>query len=219
MIKSLLNGEQTMLSTNNWRATVDKDCKGPRIALIHGLLAGGHMQRHLLHFLRQAGYPDCSLYSNHHLPSLIAKDLAQAAKAGRPIVLLGYSQGGSQVIKVAKILKKQHIQCDLVISLAAGGLGRIYPAQWGFNMRHIPANIKRYLNYFAAIDRLGTDRQHDKNFARAESSSTHLENIAYPQSANIDHFSIVSCYPEERIKPEVKSLFLDRLLSELSLLS
>lgn len=208
-----------MLRKNNWRATAPQNYQGPCIALIHGLMAGSHMQRHLLHFIRQAGYKDCSLYSNHQLPSLIAKDLAQAAKAGRPIVLVGYSQGGSQVIKVAKVLQKQHIQCDLVISLAAGGLGRIYPAQWGFNMRHIPANIKRYLNYFAAVDHLGTDRTHAKNFAVAAGKLTHLENIAYPREANIDHFSIVSCYPQERIKPEVKSLFLDRLLDELALLN
>lgn len=205
-----------MLRKNNWRATAPQNYQGPRIALIHGLMAGSHMQRHLLHFIRQAGYKDCSLYSNHQLPSLIAKDMAQAAKAGRPIVLVGYSQGGSQVIKVAKVLQKQHIQCDLVISLAAGGLGRIYPAQWGFNMRHIPANIKRYLNYFAAVDHLGTDRTHAKNFAIAAGKDTHLENIGYPKEANVDHFSIVSCYPEERIKPEVKHLFLDRLLSELA---
>lgn len=198
-----------------WRANAAATYHGPCIALIHGLLAGGHMQRHLLSFLRNAGYADTSLYSNHQRPSVIAKDLAKAAKAGRPIVLVGYSQGGSQVLKVARLLKKQGIECDLVVSLAAGGLGRIYPAQWGFNMRHIPANIKRYLNYFAAVDPLGTDRKHSKNLAHAESNNTHIENIAYAKEAGVDHFSIVSCYPQERIKPEVKILFLDRLLDEL----
>lgn len=205
-----------MTSSQHWRANPANDYHGPKIVLIHGLLAGTHMQRHLLQFLRDAGYTDTSLYSNHQRPASIARDLIQAGQAGRPIVLIGYSQGGSQVLKVAKVLQQHHLDCELVVSLAAGGMGRIYPAQWGFNVRHIPANIKKYLNYFAAVDRLGTDRQYHKNLAVASSINTYVENIAYPVTANVDHLSIVRCYPTERVVPEVQKLFLERLLKELS---
>ncbi len=198
-----------------WHANLPVTSTGPRVALIHGLLAGKHMERHLLSFLRAAGYADTSLYSNHCSPARIADDLAVAARAGRPIVLVGYSQGGSQVLKVAKLLSQRGIETDLVVSLAAGGLGRFYFPQWGFNMRRIPAGIKRYLNYYAAKDVLGTDLLPFANLARAESKATYLENIGYPQSAGVDHFKIVTCYPASHVLPEVKALFLDRLLKEL----
>jgi pimeloyl-ACP methyl ester carboxylesterase len=206
------------MTSSNWRANPANNDNGPKIILIHGLMAGTHMQRHLLQFLRDAGYADTSLYSNHQRPASIAHDLIQAGQAGRPIVLIGYSQGGSQVLKVAKVLQQHNLACELVVSLAAGGMGRIYPAQWGFNVRHIPANIKKYLNYFAAVDRLGTDRQYHKNLAVASSINTHVENIAYPVTANVDHLSIVRCYPTERVVPEVQKLFLDRLLAELKMI-
>ncbi len=202
-----------------WHANLPATSSGPRIALIHGLLAGKHMERHLLSFIRAAGYADTSLYSNHLSPARIADDLAVAARAGRPIVLVGYSQGGSQVLKVAKLLAKRGIETDLVVSLAAGGLGRFYFRQWGFDMRRIPAGIKRYLNYYAAKDLLGTDLLPSANQARAESKDTYLENIGYEQSAGVDHFKIVTCYPATRVLPEVKALFLDRLLKELEQLS
>lgn len=203
------------MTSSNWRANPANNDHGPKIILIHGLMAGTHMQRHLLQFLRDAGYADTSLYSNHQRPASIARDLIKAGQVGRPIVLIGYSQGGSQVLKVAKVLQQHNLACELVVSLAAGGMGRIYPAQWGFNVRHIPANIKKYLNYFAALDRLGTDRQYHKNLAVASSINTHVENIAYPVTANVDHLSIVRCYPTERVVPEVQKLFLNRLLAEL----
>lgn len=202
-----------------WLANLPATSSGPRIALIHGLMAGKHMERHLLSFLRAAGYVDTSLYSNHLSPARIADDLAVAAQASRPIVLVGYSQGGSQVLKVAKLLSKRGIKTDLVVSLAAGGLGRFYFPQWGFNMRRIPAGIKRYLNYYAAKDVLGTDLLPFLNLARAESRDTYIENIGYPLSAGVDHFKIVTCYPAVRVLPEVKALFLDRLLTELGQLS
>jgi len=202
-----------------WQANVSASAPVPRIALIHGLMAGKHMERHLLSFLRAAGYGDTSLYSNHLNPARIADDLAVAARAGRPIVLVGYSQGGSQVLKVAKLLSRRGIKTDLVVSLAAGGLGRFYFPQLGFNMRRIPAGIKRYLNYYAAKDILGTDLLPSANLARAESRDTYLENIGYPQSAGVDHFKIVTCYPTVRVLPKVKALFLDRLLKELAELS
>jgi len=201
-----------------WHANLPATATGPRIALIHGLAAGKHMERHLLTFLREAGYADTSLYSNHLSPAKIADDLALAAKVGRPIVLVGYSQGGSQVLKVAKLLSKRGIDTDLVVSLAAGGLGRFYFPQWGFDMRRIPAGIKRYLNYFSAKDILGTDLRHSANLAYALSRDTHLENIGYPIEAGVDHFKIVTCYPAQRVLPEVRALFLDRLLAELAAL-
>jgi pimeloyl-ACP methyl ester carboxylesterase len=187
--------------------------------LIHGLLAGKHMERHLLSWLRAAGYADTSLYSNHLSPAKIADDLAAAAQVGRPIVLIGYSQGGSQVLKVAKLLSKRGIESDLVVSLAAGGLGRFYVPQWGFDMRRIPAGIKRYLNYYAAKDLLGTDLHPAANIAHAQSKDTMLENIRYATEVGVDHFKIVTCYPEQRVLPEVRALFLDRLLAELALLN
>jgi pimeloyl-ACP methyl ester carboxylesterase len=199
-----------------WRASTSESESGPRIALIHGLLAGKHMERHLLSLLRSAGFADTTLYSNHERPTVIARDLEQAAHAGRSIVLIGYSQGGIQVLKVARLLAKKGIKSDLVISIAAGGFGRIYPPQWGFNVRRIPAGIKRYLNYFSQQDRLGGDRFLKHNLAHAESADTHLENIQYPKSAAIDHFEIVRCYPEHRVLPVVQHLFLDRLIDELS---
>jgi pimeloyl-ACP methyl ester carboxylesterase len=199
-----------------WHASVPESESGPRIALIHGLMAGRHMERHLLTFLRKAGFVDTTLYSNHERPAVIARDLEKAVQAGRPIVLIGYSQGGIQVLKVARHLAKKGIQTDLVISIAAGGFGRIYPPQWGFNVRRIPAGIKRYLNYFSQQDLIGGDRFLSHNLARAESSDTHLENIHYPKSAKLDHFEIVRCYPAPRVVQEVRQLFLERVLSELS---
>lgn len=201
-----------------WKAQTPADYRGPRIALVHGLLAGSHMQRHLLSFLRAAGYADTSLYSNHENPRVIARELAEAAKAGRPIVLVGYSQGGFQVLKVASLLQAQHISCPLVVSLAAGGAGRFYPSQWGFELRRIPGNIARYLNYFAIGDTLGTDRRMASNMAHAEAPSTQLENIEYSRKSGVDHFEIVRCYPAERVKPEVRTRFLERLLRELAAL-
>jgi pimeloyl-ACP methyl ester carboxylesterase len=202
-----------------WQSNLPVTSSGPRIALIHGLAAGQHMERHLLTFLRTAGYADTSLYSNHLSPARIADDLVAAARAGRPIVLVGYSQGGSQVLKVARLLSKRGIQMDLVVSLAAGGLGRFYFPQWGFNMRRIPSGVKRYLNYYAAQDVLGTDLLPSMNLARAASRDTYIENICYPISAGVDHVKIVACYPPARVLPQVKALFLDRLLQELKLLA
>jgi pimeloyl-ACP methyl ester carboxylesterase len=201
-----------------WRASVPESESGPRIALIHGLMAGRHMERHLLSFLREAGFADTTLYSNHERPAVIARDLEKAVQAGRPIVLIGYSQGGIQVLKVARQLAKKEIKSDLVISIAAGGFGRLYPPQWGFKVRRIPAGIKRYLNYFSTEDLIGGDRFLTHNLAHAESTDTHLENIGYPKSAAIDHFEIVRCYPAQRVVREVRQLFLERLLSELHLL-
>lgn len=207
-----------MIRRQSWRATPSADYTGPRIALVHGLMAGDHMRRHLLQFVRDAGFEDATLYANHWPPRLIAKDLAVAAKAGRPIVLIGYSQGGSQIVKVANRLEKMGVQVNFAVSVAAGGHGRIHPAQWGFDMRTIPANVERYLNFYSPIDKLGSDSEPEKNLAVAKSSSTHLENICYAAEDGVDHIGIVRCFPEERVNPVVKELCLDRLIQELAAL-
>ena len=69
----------------DWIAQAPADYQGPRIALVHGLFAGNHMERHLLTFLRKAGFADTTLYSNHLSPDAIARDMAAAVKAGRSI--------------------------------------------------------------------------------------------------------------------------------------
>lgn len=198
-----------------WQADLPDDHSAPRIALVHGLLAGPHMEKHLLTWLRQTGHADSTLYSNHLPPAVIAGDLMRAARKGRPIVLIGFSQGGFQVVKVARHLARHDVQVDLMISLAAGGVGRLYPPQIGFSVRRIPGNVKRYLNYFATGDVMGTDPVHQFNMARAESAATHLENIAYPRTAGVDHVGIVRCFPEDRVLPSVRQLFLERLQQEL----
>jgi pimeloyl-ACP methyl ester carboxylesterase len=199
-----------------WRATPPLNYTGPRIALIHGLLAGSHMERHLLRFLREAGQADTSLYSNHLNPGVIANDLVGAARAQRSIVLIGFSQGGFQILKVARHLAKKNITVDLAITLAAGGAGRFYPSQWGASSRRIPANVKSFLNYFAEHDFLGSDLMMSHNISRAEASTTLVENIFYPAATGITHLDTVRCFPPARVAPEVQELFLNRLLNELA---
>lgn len=202
----------------NWTAQPPANYRGPRIALVHGLLAGDHMARHLLTFLREAGFADTTLYSNHLPPALIARDMKAAHRNDRRVAMIGYSQGGFQVLKTARLLQCDAIPVDLMVSVAAGGGGRLYPPQWGVNARRIPANVRRHLNYFSMIDRMGTDLMRSFNLATAESAHTHIENIAYPREAGVGHIDIVRCFPAERILPPVRTLFLDRLLMELSAL-
>lgn len=202
----------------HWQASPPAHYDGPRIALVHGLLVGRHMQNHLLTFLRNAGYADTTLYSNHLSPDIIARDVQQAAQAGRAVVMIGYSQGGFQVVKVSHLLRQSGIAVDLMVSLAAGGVGRLYPPQWGASVRRIPDNVKRHLNFFATGDTLGTDPVHSLNLAQAESAMTQVENIAYSLADGVDHKSIARCFPSDRVPPAVRTLFLDRLQQELSAL-
>lgn len=201
--------------TDRWIATPPADYTGSRIALVHGLAAGRHMEQHLLKFLREAGFADTSLYSNYTRPAVIAHDMEEAAAAGRPLALIGFSQGGFQMVKVARELAHANLPVDLLVTLAAGGAGRFYFPQIGSNPRRIPANVKRCLNYFSEGDLLGTDVIASLNHARAESSATQIENIAYPRTAGVDHVGMARCFPPERVAPMVKTLFLDRLLVEL----
>lgn len=199
-----------------WQASPPPGYEGPRIALVHGLLAGDHMARHLLTWLREAGFADTSLYSNHLAPALIARNLTPAHASGRAIALIGYSQGGFQVVKTARLLQRERVPVHLMVSVAAGGGGRLYFPQWGVNARQIPANVQRHLNYFSLTDRMGTDPVTAHNFAHASGAQTHVENIAYPVEAAVGHIETVRCYPPERVAPLVRELFLQRLLRELS---
>lgn len=208
-----------MFSPASWRAAPPSDYRGPRLVLVHGLAAGNHMERHLLKFLRDAGYADTTLYSNYTPPSTIAKHVADAVQAGRPVALIGYSQGGFQLVKVAHELSAITVDVDLLVTIAAGGAGRLYFPQIGANPRRIPANVKRCLNYYAEGDWLGTDPIAAMNLAKAEASGTHIENIVFPRDAGVDHIGIVRCYPPERVAAPVKALLLDRLLQELSALA
>lgn len=198
-----------------WRPEVPAGYTGPRIALIHGFLAGSHMQRHLLRFLRDAGYADSTLYSNHRAPSAIARELAPAAAQGRAIVLVGYSQGGFQVMKVARALEQAGVPVALLVSLAAGGVGRWHPAQWRFDPRHLPANVQRCLNAFSLLDRMGSDRSRERNLVRHNGRAELVENICFPAGLGVDHVAIARCYPEARVHRAVREQLLDRVLSEL----
>lgn len=201
----------------SWIATPPADYRGPRIALVHGLAAGRHMERHLLQFLREAGFADTTLYSNYVRPARLADDLQAAAARGRRVALVGYSQGGFQAVKASHELRVRKVTLDLLVTVAAGGAGRFYFPQIGFNPRRIPANVTRCLNYFAEGDHLGTDVIPHANLARAEHAATHLENIAFPRAARIDHLALVRCYPPARVAPLVREQFLERLLRELSM--
>lgn len=201
-----------------WYAHQPASHHGPRIALIHGLMAGQHMQRHLLWQVREWGYADSSLFANHARAQTIADHLEAAAQQGRPIVLMGYSQGGFLAVKVARLLATRGVTVQLLVTIAAGGLGRIYPAQWGADPRTIPANVQRVLNIFSAADRLGGDLQWRANFARSAHAHTQIDNIGFAAQEAVDHLSIARCGPAERVHPAVKVRFLDRLALELAAL-
>lgn len=203
-----------MPAPDHWLASPPADHSGPRIALVHGLAAGRHMERHLLQFLREAGFADTSLFSNYARPDALAAHVAGSAP-GQARVLIGYSQGGFQCVKAARLLAQRQEPVDLLVTVAAGGAGRLYFPQIGFNPRRIPANVRCCLNYYALGDPLGTDPLEHLNHAVAEGVHTRLENIAYPREARIDHVALVRCHPPARVAPLVRERFLERLLAEL----
>jgi len=202
----------------NWRAGQPDDCAGPRIALIHGFQAGKHMERNLLRWVRAAGFADASLFSNACAPTDIADFLAAAVPYQRPLALIGYSQGGFQVLKVAKALARRGHDVDLVASLAAGGVGRLHPAQWGFRARRLPANIKRLLNIYSEADLMGTDPLPSGNALQAQHGIA-LENIALAKAEAIDHLTLARCFPSDRVHPVVAERVLAPLLAALSALA
>ena len=137
----------------------------------------------------------------------------------RVIVLIGFSQGGFEAVKVAKLLEADNIPIDLLVIIGSGGLGRTLPWQWGFNPRLIPANVALCLNYFSLGDRLGCDNHYSDNLALSTHWDQRVENHVYPNEMNISHAELAKCFPKEKIHPAVKTQLLDRLLEELQSIS
>lgn len=189
---------------------------GPRIAAIHGLLARELMERHLAKFLIASGYPDTTVYGHVYPARRIADDLAEAADAGRPIAVVGFSQGGFQAVEVARELARRDIEVPLLATIAAGGMGRLVPTRWGSDPRRVPANVQRCLNVYSEGDALGADKQSARNRAWADDQGQQVENVEFPASEGISHIDLVRCYPESKVHPAVKARCLDRLLEHLA---
>ena len=187
-----------------------------KIVLFHGFMAREHMQRHWLHYLAELGYPNVELYG--HLPSAkkITKqiiDLNQSKK--QKIVLIGYSQGGFQAVKVAQALKRLQYPVDLLVTIAAGGKGRLLPKQWGYNPRQIPENVLKSLNFFSLSDPLGADRCYRDNLIQSSRDHQSIENIIFDRSAQVGHIELSRCYPKQRIHHLVKQHLISRIEKEL----
>lgn len=187
-----------------------------KIVLFHGFMAREHMQRHWLHYLAELGYSNVGLYG--HLPSAkkIAEqiiDLDQSKK--QKLVLIGYSQGGFQAVKVAQVLESLQYPVELLVTIAAGGKGRLLPKQWGYNPRQIPDNVSKTLNFFSLSDRLGSDRCYRDNLIQASNHDQRIENIIFDGSAHIGHIELSRCYPKQRIHHLVKQHLISRIEKEL----
>lgn len=191
------------------------DYSGPRIAAIHGLFARELMEKHLARFLEASGYADTKVYGHVYPARRIAMDLAEAAKAGRPIAVVGFSQGGFHAVEVARVLAKQGIELPLLVTIAAGGMGRWVPTRWGADPRKLPGNVRRCLNVYSEGDRLGADRRGERNRAWSKSQGPLIENVEIPGGEGVSHIDLVRCYPESRVHPVVKARCLDRLLDYL----
>ncbi|MCK0163017.1 thioesterase domain-containing protein [Marinobacter sp. S6332] len=199
------------------RAAVSPDYAGPCIAAIYGFASREHMHRHLLRFLRESGYPDTTMYG-HRQGDLIANDLQNAAKQGRPVVLIGFSQGGFEAMGVARELERRGVPVALLVPIAARGRGgRMWLHRWNFDMRNVPPNVELCLNYFSESDHLGTDPRLKDNLAVAMQPTSRVENIVFARSDGISHLGISRCYPSAKLHPKLKTQLLDRLLSELKL--
>ncbi len=192
---------------------------GPRIATIHGFMARKLMRNHLVHFMNQHNYADTTIYDYLHPTEAIAESLTQAHKAGRATVLIGFSQGGFEAVKVAKLLEANNTPINLLVIIGCGGLGRALPWQWGFNPRLVPTNVALCLNYFSLGDRLGSDNHYTDNLALSTHWDQRVENHVYPSEMNISHAELAKCFPQEKIHPAVKSQLFDRLLQELQSIS
>lgn len=190
-----------------------------KIILIHGFMAREHMQRHLCHFLKAQGYADTAVYGHRHSVVELAREIRHAKREGQAVAMIGFSQGGFHAVRLARYLAKYHIQIDLLVMMAAGGLGRILPTQWGFNPRQIPQNVVKTLNYFAIGDHLGSDPIVQHNHIVATQPQQHIENIVFERELHISHIDLSRCYPEQRVHPELKQRLHDRVLTELALLN
>jgi pimeloyl-ACP methyl ester carboxylesterase len=189
----------------------------PCIALIYGFAAREHMQRNLLRWLRESGYANTTLYG--HLQAIrIADDLQAASVKGQNIVVIGYSQGGLEAVRVAHELDKRGVKIALLVTIAGGGGGRLFPHRWADDPRTIPANVARCFNYFSENDFLGSDSPLEKNLAVPVSNKQYIENILFAKKDRVSHIAITKCYPVDKVCPRVSEKLLNRLQSELATL-
>lgn len=191
--------------------------RGIHVAAIHGLLARDFMQRHFIQFLDEAGYPDARVYP-YLRPVKVQVDEMLAHAGNRPLVLVGFSQGGFQALRVARECQRRGREIPLLVTIAAGGMGRWLPWQWGFDPRQVPDNVAHALNFFAVGDRLGTDPSYERNLVSHQRSGGRVENIGFSAAEDIAHAELLRCYPAERVHPQVREHLLDRLLAELGTL-
>lgn len=189
---------------------------GPRVAVIYGFMARRLMQRNLLHYFRSKGLSDVTLYGHLHSVDSISDDLQASRSEGRNLVILGYSQGGFQAVKVARELERRGVDVALLVSIAAGGLGRVFPGRWGFDPRTIPTNVDVCLNFFSKGDLLGCDRSHQMNEAVGSRASQRVENHMFHAHEGVSHIDLVRCYPEKEIKPAVRTHVIERIMKEVS---
>lgn len=203
----------------SWHPSPPTHPTQPCIVLVHGLMAGQHMQQHWLACLRDWGYQDVTLYSNHRSLQVLREHIRAAARQGRPIVLMGYSQGGFQVLKLARLLAQDHIEVAMLVMIAAGGLGRIYPAQWRVEPRHVPANVRYAAHFYAEGDRLGTDPHICANQLYATNWATEIDNVCFAQHLQIDHFAISRAAPSRAIHDTIRQQILIPLQQRLAILN
>lgn len=187
----------------------------PCIILIHGLMAGRHMQHHWLACLRDWGYRDVTLFGNHRPLSVLRSHAQIAACQGRPIVILGYSQGGFQALKLAGLLADDQITVNILVMIASGGLGRFYPAQWRTNPRKIPSNVQYAAHFYAQGDVLGTDLYQTANQLYATHTHTEIQNYCFDATSHIDHFSISRAAPHRALAPLVEQAIIRPLQKRL----
>lgn len=199
------------------RPAANQTLASPCIAAIYGFASREHMQRHLLKFLRQSGYSNSTMYG-HLQGALIADDLQKAAAQGQAVVVIGFSQGGLEAVHVAKELERRGVNVDLLVTIAAGGKGRIFPHRWADDPRTIPANVTRCINYFSASDGLGTDAKHADNLAVGSGDFQHVENIFFTKQQGVSHVAISRAYPIDKVPDCVNKQLLQRLLIELDAL-
>ncbi len=199
------------------RPALDQHLVSPCIAAIYGFASREHMQRHLLKFLRQSGYRNSTMYGHLQMAE-IANDLQKAAAQGQAIVIIGFSQGGLEAVQVAKALESRDVVVDLLVTIAAGGKGRLWPHRHQDDPRTIPANVVRCLNYFSESDFLGTDAKYEDNLAVATTSTQHVENIYFTKAQSISHLAISRAYPVAKISDCINEQLLQRILKELAAL-
>ena len=187
-----------------------------KIVLFHGFMAREHMQQHWLHYLAELDYPDVALYGHLQSAHKIAKQIYSNKDKKQKLVLIGYSQGGFQAVKVAQALERDRAPVDLLVTIAAGGKGRLLPKQWQYNPRQIPENVKKSLNFFSLSDALGSDRCYQKNLIQSSTHPESIENIIFDRSAQVGHIELSRCYPKQRIHDLVKQHLISRIETELS---